>query len=92
MTIDTLENFNPNGVGAANGNIFGLPHTYENAQIIIIPVPWEVTVSYLAGSARGAQAVLDYSPQIDFLSAFEQSELNKSDQKHKGEKSRAQNQ
>ncbi|MBK8443906.1 MAG: agmatinase family protein [Sphingobacteriales bacterium] len=67
MTIDTLENFNPNGVGAANGNIFGLPHTYENAQIVIIPVPWEVTVSYLAGTARGAQAVLDYSPQIDLF-------------------------
>jgi agmatinase len=61
---DIVKKFNPNAPGIS-GNIFGLPHTPENAQLIIIPIPWEVTVSYLAGTAKGPDAILRASNQID---------------------------
>ncbi len=62
---DKINYFDPNGVGSVNGNLFGLPFDYEEAQIIVLPITWEVTVSYLSGTAYGPQAILDYSPQID---------------------------
>ncbi|MCO5260090.1 MAG: agmatinase family protein [Crocinitomicaceae bacterium] len=58
--------FDPNGVGIANGNIFGFPVNEEEADIVIIPVPWDATASYGKGTSRGPQAVLDASTQLDF--------------------------
>ncbi|MGD1904497.1 MAG: agmatinase family protein [Leptolyngbyaceae cyanobacterium] len=60
-----LHSFDPSGVGLDNGNLYGLPFDYETANIIIIPVPWEVTVSYQGGTAKGPEAVLKASPQLD---------------------------
>jgi agmatinase len=57
--------YDPNGVGSKTANIFGLPSTPETAKVVILPVPWEVTVSYGAGTARGPAAVIDASTQID---------------------------
>lgn len=56
--------FNPNNPGVS-GKIFGLPFSAEESEIIIIPVPWEVTVSYGAGASRGPNAILDASLQLD---------------------------
>lgn len=58
-------NFDPNGVGLKDANIYGLPTHEENAQLIIIPVPWEVTVSYRNGTALGPEAVFNESYQVD---------------------------
>jgi agmatinase len=60
-----LRNFDPSGVGLDNGNLYGLPFDYESAQVIIFGVPWEVTVSYQGGTAKGPEAVLHASPQLD---------------------------
>lgn len=57
--------FDPNGVGV-RGTLFGLPYDSENARVIVIPVPWDVTVSYRAGTAEGPAAILEASPQIDY--------------------------
>lgn len=62
--------YNPNEVGIANGNLFGFPFSVEEASIIIIPVPWEVTISYQAGTANAPQAILDASPQLDFYDPY----------------------
>lgn len=62
---DPFADFNPDGAGQTGGGIFGLPFTTEQAKIVILPVPWEVTVSYSAGTAGGPQAILDASPQLD---------------------------
>jgi agmatinase len=59
-----LHDFDPDGVGAA-GSLFGLPFEPENAQLVIIPVPWEVTVSYSAGTANGPATILKASAQVD---------------------------
>jgi agmatinase len=45
----------------------GLPFDYESANLIVFGVPWEVTVSYGAGTANGPQRVLDASPQLDLF-------------------------
>lgn len=66
MTIQQPD-YNPSGVGEINGNIFGLPCDYESANLIVIAVPWEVTVSYNAGTANGPQQILDASIQLDLF-------------------------
>ncbi|MBT4762861.1 MAG: agmatinase family protein [Bdellovibrionaceae bacterium] len=45
--------------------LFGLPTTLEQAQLVLLPVPWEVTASYGSGSALGPEAILKESPQLD---------------------------
>ncbi len=46
-------------------DLFGLEINEESAKLIIIPVPWEGTVSYGKGTAKGPEAVLTASSQID---------------------------
>jgi agmatinase len=60
-----IDTFDPSQPGLADATIFGLPFTAEQSEIIIIPVPWEVTVSYGAGASDGPEAVLDASFQVD---------------------------
>jgi agmatinase len=61
-----IEKFDPNGVSSHKG-IFGLPFDEESSDLIIIPVPWEVTVSYSPGTADGPEAVLNASYQVDLF-------------------------
>lgn len=62
-----LSQFDPNGAGNPNNNIFGLPFKEEDARLVIIPVPWEVTVSSSAGTARAADHIFKASLQIDLF-------------------------
>lgn len=62
-----LANYDPNSVGNPNNNIFGLPSTEDNSLLVILPVPWEVTVSYAAGTARAPEAILKASLQVDLF-------------------------
>lgn len=59
--------FNPNDIGVANGNIFGLPFGYEKSELVILPVPWDVTVSYGAGTSMAPENILDTSLQVDLF-------------------------
>ena len=68
MAVD-LSQFDPNSVGLKSNNIFGLPFSEEEAQVILLPVPWEVTVSYRPGTARGPEHVFESSLQIDLFDA-----------------------
>lgn len=65
--MNDLTGFNPNAVANPNNNIFGLPFTEEESKVIILPVPWEVTVSYGAGTARTAEHVFKSSMQVDLM-------------------------
>ncbi len=60
-----LSQFDPNRASNPNNNIFGLPFPEEDARVIILPVPWEVTVSYNSGTARAAEHILKSSFQVD---------------------------
>jgi agmatinase len=62
-----LSDFDPNSVGNPNNGIFGLPFTEEDAKLIILPVPWEVSVSYKAGTARAAEHICKASLQVDLI-------------------------
>ncbi|RZK15425.1 MAG: hypothetical protein EOO56_22855, partial [Hymenobacter sp.] len=61
-----IATFDPNAPGdTAAGGLFGLPFTPEDAQVVVVPVPWEVTVSYRAGTAQGPEAIREASLQVD---------------------------
>lgn len=62
-----IKSFDPNSVASGEGNIFGLPFTVEEAEIVLIPVPWDVTVSYKDGTSKGPQAIYDASAQVDLF-------------------------
>lgn len=61
---EIIANYDPSAPGTT-GQLFGLPFTPETSELIIIPVPWEVTVSYHAGTAGGPEAILEASSQVD---------------------------
>lgn len=62
---EIIDSFDPNAPAVADGGLFGLPFTAEHADIIIIPVPWEVTVSFGSGTGEGPDAIKTASGQVD---------------------------
>lgn len=62
---EKIQDFDPNGVGIDNGRFIGLPFEEKDAEVILFPIPWDVTASYAAGTARGAQNILATSTQLD---------------------------
>jgi agmatinase len=62
---EKIASFDPSGVSNNQGNLYGLPFSVEDSSLVIIPVPWEVTVSYQAGTASGPMAIREASYQID---------------------------
>lgn len=62
-----LSQFDPNSAGNPNNNIFGLPFSEDEARVVILPVPWEVTVSFGSGTARAAEQIMKASLQVDLF-------------------------
>jgi agmatinase len=62
-----LSQFDSNGAGNPNNNIFGLPTTEADARLVILPVPWEVTVSFGSGTSRSAEQIMKASLQVDLF-------------------------
>ncbi len=60
----SVQDFDPSAA-SVSGTLWGLPFDVETARLVVLPVPWEVTVSYGAGAARGPRAVLEASAQVD---------------------------
>ena len=53
---------------AAEVNFLGIPDgeaKYETSRGVVVPVPWEATVSYGAGTAKGPAAILDASRYVE---------------------------
>ncbi len=65
-----MKAFDPSAVAVKNGNFFGFPYTPEEAEIVILSAPWDVSTSYRDGTAKGPAAVLSASYQLDFSSPF----------------------
>jgi agmatinase len=59
-----MVDFDPSGPAAHDG-VYGLPFTPEQSRVVIIPVPWEATVSYGSGAVDGPAAILSASRQVD---------------------------
>jgi agmatinase len=64
-----LSHFDQNGASNPDNNIFGLPFTEQDSRLIVLPVPWEVTVSCSAGTARAADHIFKASMQVDLFDA-----------------------
>ncbi len=64
---EIIDNFDPNQPGLADATLYGLPFSAEQSEIIIVPAPWEVTVSYGSGASEGVKAVFDASFQVDLM-------------------------
>lgn len=62
-----IKSFDPNSPGDASAQLYGLPFTCAEADIVLIPVPWEVTTSYGGGTSKGPQAIFDASFQVDLF-------------------------
>src|SRR5689334_8186493 len=45
--------------------IFGLETAKKDAQLVLIPVPWEVTASYGSGTSSGPELIFEASSQVD---------------------------
>ncbi|MCF8449494.1 MAG: agmatinase family protein [Taibaiella sp.] len=63
--MSDMSQFDPNSVGLKSNNIFGLPFSEEEAALVLLPVPWEVTVSYRIGTARGPENIFNAAMQVD---------------------------
>lgn len=62
-----IASFDPNGPALEHANIFGLPFSSDESDIVLIPVPWEATVSYGGGTAKGPGHILEASAQVDLF-------------------------
>lgn len=62
---EKIKSFDINGIGNTTAGMFGLPFTLEECEIVLVPVPWEVTVSYGGGTANGPKAIHEASYQVD---------------------------
>jgi agmatinase len=59
--------FNPNDIAIPNGNFFGFPYIIDESEIVLVPVPWDVTTSYRAGTSKAPEAIKNASLQLDFF-------------------------
>lgn len=62
-----LKYFDPNSAGNPNNNVFGLPFSEADARVVIVPIPWEVTVSFGSGTARSSEQIMRASLQVDLF-------------------------
>ncbi len=65
MAEKSNNTFNPNNPATKDANIFGLPFKENESKLILLPVPWEATVSYATGTADGPDAIFEASKQVD---------------------------
>src|ERR1043165_7558246 len=49
--------FDPDAAAAEGSGIYGLPHTAEEARVVVVPVPFEATTSYGRGTSAGPRAI-----------------------------------
>jgi agmatinase len=59
----------PDAAPPADAGLFGLPTTPDEARLVIVPVPWDATTSYRAGTSRGPAAIRVASHQLDLYDA-----------------------
>ncbi len=59
--------FDPDGCPPVDAGLFGLPFTTEDARLVLIPVPWDVTTSYRPGTHAGPAAIRAASHQLDLF-------------------------
>lgn len=64
---NTPSKFDPSEAISSEYGIFGLPITEQEASVVLLPIPWEVTTSYGRGAADGPILVRNASEQVDLF-------------------------
>lgn len=59
-----LDGFDPDAPATGDG-LFGLPHTLDEAAVVVVPVPFEATASYRRGTSGAPAAIYEASKQVD---------------------------
>lgn len=67
MATNPTLSYDPNAAADPNAGIFGLPYSFEQSKVVYLPVPWEATTSYGAGTSHGPEAILNASSQLDLF-------------------------
>ncbi len=62
-----LSHFDCNIASNPKNTIFGLPFLEEDARLVILPIPWEVTVSSGSGTSRASEHIFNASMQVDLF-------------------------
>ncbi len=65
--MSTIAPFDAGAAAPSDSGIFGLPHSREEAKVIVVPVPFAATTSYGGGAQNGPNAILEASRQIDLF-------------------------
>ena len=68
MTPENRFSFDPSRAPSSS-TLWDLPFDTESACLIVVPVPWEVTVTFRAGTARGPEGILEASSHVDLYDA-----------------------
>lgn len=63
--MSEIKPFDPNSIGMANGRYFGLPFEPDQAALVLLSIPWDVTTSYKPGASNAPDAIMDASLQCD---------------------------
>lgn len=58
------------GVAIRNGQFLGLDNQLVDSDVVILPIPWDVTTSYRPGTVNGPLAVIEASYQLDLFSPY----------------------
>lgn len=66
MSTMNIKEFDPDSVGVNNGNYFGFPFTEDEAKLVLLSVPWDVTASFGVGASFAPDAIIEVSTQLDF--------------------------
>lgn len=59
--------FDPNAAASPDSGVFGLFDSPDEARVVLLPVPWDATTSYRPGTAKGPDAILEASRQVDLF-------------------------
>lgn len=62
-----MNRFDPDAAARPDSGIFGLPHDAAEARVLLLPVPYDATVSYRAGAAAAPAAILAASRQVELF-------------------------
>ena len=57
--------YNSNHVASRDAGMFGLPFSYDESDIVILPFPWDLTCSYGDGASTNVEDIKKASLQLD---------------------------
>ena len=62
-----MSDFDPNLAADPDAGLFGLDTTLADAELVVLPVPFDATCSFRRGAANGPAAVLEASHQVELF-------------------------